>query len=78
MHRPEKGGSFWVAFQGIPLVGFRHRRIVDIEKTHRERSLAKLRAELIPYEGVAGGPGTIPGLGPHENSAWVVPIPLAG
>lgn len=49
----------------------------ETEKTHRERLRTKLKAELIPYADVAGGPGAIPGLGPHKDSPWAVPSPWA-
>ena len=47
------------------------------EKIHRDRLGAKLKAELLPRADVADGL-VIPGLGPHESSPWVVPIPWAG
>jgi hypothetical protein len=47
------------------------------EKVHRDRLGAKLKAELLPRADVSKEL-VIPGLGPHEGSPWLVPIPWAG
>ncbi len=59
-------------------LGLDTERLSENEKVHRDKLRAKLRSELIPYAHVAGKPGQIPGLGPHEPTQWVVPIPWAG
>lgn len=46
------------------------------EKAFRGRLGARLKAELMPRADVALST-VIPGLGPYENSPWMVPIPWA-
>lgn len=74
---PKKEAVSGLASKVLRSLGLDTVGLSETEKAHRERVRAKLRAELIPYLDVAGGPGAIPGLGPYENSPWAVPIPWA-
>jgi hypothetical protein len=74
---PKKEAVSGLASKVLRSLGLDTYGLPETEKAHRDRLRAKLRAELIPYEDVAGGPGGIPGLGPYENSPWAVPIPWA-
>ncbi len=47
------------------------------DKAHRDKLRTKFRSESIPKADVAGKPGQIPGLGPHNMGKWAVPIPWA-
>jgi len=74
---PKKEAVSGLRSKVLRSLGFDADGLSETEKTHRERLLFKLRAELIPYADVAGGPGAMPGLGPHKDSPWAVPIPWA-
>jgi hypothetical protein len=74
---PKKEAVSGLASKVLRSLGLDTDGLSERERTHRDRLRAKLKAELIPYGDVAGGPGAIPGLGPYENSPWAVPIPWA-
>jgi hypothetical protein len=75
---PKKRGVSGLRSRVLRSVGLDTGELSETEKKHREGLRSKIRAELIPYAEVAGGPGAIPGLGPHEDAPWAVPIPWAG
>jgi hypothetical protein len=74
---PRKEGVSGLAAKALRSLGIDARGVSESAKAYRDRLRAKIRAELMPYEDVAKGPGAIPGLGPHENTQWGVPIPWA-
>jgi hypothetical protein len=74
---PKKEAVSGLAPKALRSLGLDTNGLSGRDKTHRDSLRAKLKAELIPYADVAGGPGAIPGLGPYENSPWAVPIPWA-
>lgn len=74
---PRKEGVAGLAGKALRSLGLGVNELSDLDKFHRERLGAKFRAELMPFSEVAESPGVIPGLGPYENSPWVVPIPWA-
>jgi len=74
---PKKKAISGLAPKVFRSLGLDAEGLSERDKLHRDRLRSKLKAELIPYPDIAGGPGAIPGLGPYENSPWAVPIPWA-
>lgn len=74
---PRKDAVAGLAGKALRSLGLGVGELSALDKSHRERLGAKLRAELMPFSEVAERPGVIPGLGPYEDSPWVVPIPWA-
>lgn len=75
---PRKEGVSGLGARALRSLGIDARGVSESEKAYRDRLGSKIRTELMPYEDLAKGRGAIPGLGPHENSPWGVPIPWAG
>lgn len=74
---PKKEAVSGLAAKVLRSLGRHAEGLSQEEKLHRDRSGAKLKAELLPRADVSPE-FVIPGLGPHENSPWLVPIPWAG
>lgn len=73
---PRKEAVSGLAARVLRSLGLHIGSLSGDEKAYRDRLGARLRAELLPSAEVAAET-VIPGLGPYENSLWMVPIPWA-
>jgi hypothetical protein len=73
---PRKEAVSGLATRVLRSLGLHVDGLTGNEKAFRDRLGAKLRAELLPSADVSVET-VIPGLGPYENSPWMVPIPWA-
>ncbi len=73
---PRKEAVSGLAARVLRSLGLHVGGLSEDEKAYRDRLGARLRAELLPRPEVAAET-VIPGLGPYENSPWMVPIPWA-
>lgn len=73
---PRKEAVSGLAARVLRSLGLRATGLSRDERAYRDRLVARLRAELLPTAEVALET-VIPGLGPYENSPWMVPIPWA-
>jgi hypothetical protein len=74
---PKKEAVSGLAVKVLRSLGRHTEGLSPEERAHRDRLGAKLKAELLARSNVSAQ-SIIPGLGPHEGSPWLVPIPWAG
>lgn len=73
---PRKEAVSGLAAKVLRSLGLHVKNLSEDEKAYRDRLGSRLRAELLPNAEIAAET-VIPGLGPHENSPWMVPFPWA-